>query len=151
VNSKEIRAVRDASKRFMPSLVVDEVPDLPNSLRITVSVDPSIYFFVGRRGSDGRFYFLLPIQSAGLIPSTSTLERLQPLLKSYGLLLSQEAVIIEENIKIPLHERIGKMVWALIALDGVRRLWKVEADRRENVKSEDTEPVGHNPNNSSSR
>lgn len=136
MNGQAIRAVRDACKRFMPSLKIYEVQDEPNTLRIEISPTPNLYFFIGKRKADGRFSLLVPVESAGLNAVSSTLVRLQPLLRTYGLLLSQDAVIMEENIKLPLDQRIGIMTWALIGLDGIRRLWHEESKRITNAQSQ---------------
>lgn len=138
MNGQAIRAVRDACKRFMPSLKVVEVVEETSTLRVIVSENPNLYFFIGKRKADGRFSLLIPVESAGITADSMTLVRLQPLLKTYGLLLSQEAVIMEENIKLPLHERVGIMVWALISLDGIRRLWHEELKRMKNAESKKT-------------
>lgn len=129
MNKQDERAVREACKRFMPPLTLVEVPEESSTLKIVLSVNPNLYFFVGKRKADGRFSLLIPVESIGFHAQPETLSRLQALLRTYGLLLSQDAVIMEENIKLPLDQRIGVMVWALIGLDGIRRLWQEESKR----------------------
>ena len=151
MNKRDIRVVREAAKRFMADLAVYEVQDIASALKIEIPNSTPLYFFIIKRAKDGRFSLIIPVESAGLIAVDSTLTRLQPLLKSYNLILSSDRVIMEENIKIPLHERIGIMVRALIALDGVRRLWQVEADRRSDAESKVIESAGNGTNNRPSR
>src|SRR5208337_1047416 len=160
VNKRELKTVRDAANRFMPGLKVVEVPESPNTVRIDIPLlKPSrmyskMYFFIGRRKKDGRFRLLIPVESTGLLAVDNTLSRLQPLLKEYGLMLTQDAVIMEENISVPLDERIGNMTRAILVIDGIRNLWQIEYDRKEDshgTESEETKPVSNNTNNRPSR
>jgi hypothetical protein len=157
VNKRELKTIREAAARFMPSLKVEEVTEFSNSVRMDIPSPKSskmysrTYFFIGRRKKDGRFKLLVPVESIGLLAVNNTLARLQPLLCEYGLMLTQDAVIMEENISIPLEERIGNMTRAIIAIDGIRKLWQLEYDRSYNVKSEETKPISNSPNDRPSR
>jgi hypothetical protein len=153
MNKHEIQTIRQEAQRFMKdiSLVIED-----SAIRLVLpflnSQSEEMYFFVVKRKESKKFSLLIPVQSVGILAIESTLALLQPVLKTYGLLLSQDAVIMEES-KLSLHKRIGNVAQALIAIDGVRRLWKVEHDRRtENaIESESIEPISDPTNDSSPR
>lgn len=110
--------------------------------------EKQLYFFI--TVSKKRFSLLLPVESAGLIAVKSTLAILQPMLKTYGLILTSEAVIMEVNHKLPLHKRIHNMSQAIINMDGVRRLWKSQL-RREDAQGKAVEPTSYSADDRPSR
>lgn len=158
MNKKEIRTIDQEAQRFMKDtkLTPTEEDDCVR-LDLTFS-DPksqALYLFVSKRKKDKRFTLMIPVQSTGIIAATETLALLQPLLKTYGLILTQQAVITEESINLPLHKRIRNMSQALVAIDGIRRLWNVakEAVQEGNIatKSQDIKSISHAAISSSSR
>lgn len=140
MNNKEVKTIREAALEFMKKATVTLVADVSNTVRIELPVlgndKKPLYMFVIKRKDSRRFSIIAHTESVGILPGNETLNILQAMLDSYGLLLSPEAVIMEENVKIPLHQRIGTMAQALIGVDGVRRLWKSESLRRPNVTSQ---------------
>lgn len=145
MNKHEIQTIRQESQRFMKDIKLTEVE---GSVRLDLSFsDPqsnTLYLFVAKRKGNRSFSLLIPVQSTGILTVQSTLAMLQPLLKTYGLIISQDAVIMEENTKLSLNKRIRNMTQALIALDGIKRLWKVEFNRRQNAsESQVVEPTSN--------
>lgn len=157
MNKKEIRTVNQEAQRFMKDtklVLVEEVDSVKLELSFSDPKSQALYLFVAKRKGEKTFSLMLPVESVGMIAVDETLVRLQPLLKTYGLILTQEAVIIEENTKLPLHKRIRNMSQALVAVDGIRRLWKVEFDRRTEanaIESKNTKPTSNTSNDSSFR
>lgn len=156
VNNRELRTVKEATERSVRGTKLVPVVE-ENAVRLELPFynieKESLYFFIARRPKQRRFTLLIPVESTGLLAVNDTLIRLQPMLKGYGLMLTQDAVIMEENVALPLHTRILNMSQALAAIDGVRRLWKVEYEtrRRNATESETAKSVGHSADNSSSR
>ena len=142
MNKREMHVVQNEATRFMYGSKMLGVADVSNSVRVEIPLlgfdGKPLYFYVVRRAKDGRFSLILPTESIGILPIDTTLSILQKILKTYGLLLSQEAVIMEENIAISLHKRMATMAQAIIAIDGIRRLWKTESDRRNNASKSET-------------
>ena len=134
MTKKEIRTVKQEAERFMKGIIFFEAE--PDGLRLNLPFkdqrDVNIYFYVAKRKGSKKFSLLMPVESTGLQAVNSTLALLQPILKTYGLLLSQTAVIMEEST-LSLHVRIQNMAQGLIAVDGIRRVWTVEHNRRENA------------------
>src|SRR5208337_394947 len=133
MTKKEIRTVKQEAERFMKGIIFFEAE--PDGLRLNLPFkdkrDVNIYFYVAKRKGSKKFSLLMPVESTGLLAANSTLALLQPVLATYGLLLSQTAVIMEESF-LSLHIRIRNMAQALIAIDGICRLWQAENDRRTN-------------------
>ena len=134
MTKKEIRTVKQEAERFMKGIIFFEAE--PDGLRLNLPFkdkrDVNIYFYVAKRKGSKKFSLLMPVESTGLLAANSTLALLQPVLATYGLLLSQTAVIMEESF-LSLHIRIRNMAQALIAIDGICRLWQAENDRRTNA------------------
>lgn len=134
MTKKEIRTVKQEAERFMKGIIFFEAE--PDGLRLNLPFkdkrDVNIYFYVAKRKGSKKFSLLMPVESTGLLAVNSTLALLQPVLTTYGLLLSQTAVIMEES-SLSLHIRIQNMAQALIAIDGICRLWQAENDRRTNA------------------
>ena len=132
----------------MPDCAIGNVRGVLNAIMVELPLlgldGKPLYFYVARRTGNKRFSLLLPTESIGILPINSTLLILQQILRGYGLLLSQEAVILEENIGIALHKRMSTMAQAAIAIDGIRRLWKTEFDKRNSIDG-DTLPVSQKP------
>lgn len=91
--------------------------------------------FVGKPKHSNKFLLLIPVESTGILAVDSTLAILQRVAATYGVMLTQEAVLREES-QNPLHERISNMTQLLIGIDGIIRLWKVTASNA--TKSETT-------------
>lgn len=148
MNKHEEKTVKQESQRFSKDIVITQAG--AHSLKLELpfmSVDlKPLYFFVSKRKDSKKFSLLIPVESTGLVAVNDTLARLQPMLETYGLLLSQEAVIMEES-HISLHKRISNMTQALIAIDGIRRLWKVEYETRriDVTESKGSQSTSHSP------
>lgn len=145
MNKHEISTIRQEAQRFTKGITVVEFDldsvklELPY---INADKEP-LYFFVTKRKGMKKFSLLVPVASVGLYASNNTLSLLQPFLKTYGLLLSQDATIMEEST-LPLNQRFRNLAQAIIGIDGIRRLWKVENDRRNiAIKSQDIESVSN--------
>lgn len=147
MNSKELKTIREAASYFMRGTLVQPIEGVSNSARIELpllSIDKKpLYFFIIKRKDTRRFSLILHVESIGILPVADTLSRLQSILTTYSLLLSQDAIIMEENIKIPLHQRIANVAQAVIAVDGIRRLWKTELIRRTHAESQVARQDGH--------
>lgn len=152
MNPKEVKTIREAADRFMKHTTVWRVEGVPNSVRVELpfpGIDQKpLYFFVIKRKDTRRFSLILHTESIGIFSTQDTLARLQAILITYGLLLSEDAVIMEENIKIPLHQRIANVAQAIIGIDGIRRLWKTELNRRTNAESQIAGQESHSTNGS---
>ena len=134
MNKREIKVIYDAARRFMAECAIGNVPGVLNALRVEMPLlgldGKPLYFYVAKR-ENKRFGLILPTESIGILPVNTTLAMLQNVLRTYNLHLSQEGVIMEDNIAIPLHKRMAAISQAIIAIDGIRRLWKTEFDRRQ--------------------
>lgn len=137
MNKKEVHTIVQEAQRFMKDVSVSPTEeDDCMKVELTFS-DPKshlLYLFVAKRKKDKRFTVMMPVGSTGLLATNQTLSLLQPLLKSYGLILTQDAVIVEENINLALHKRIRNMSQALVAVDGICRLWNVTKELSEEEK-----------------
>lgn len=134
MNEREIKTVKQEAARFSKDIFVTVAGSTGVKLELpyyNAALSP-LYFFVVKRKGAKKFSLLLPVESIGVLPVDGTLSILQELLKTYQVLVSQEADIMEEN-DYPLHTRIKIMTQALVAIDGIRRLWQVEHDRRTNA------------------
>ena len=154
MNKREMRVILQEAARAMPGSTVHEVEGVSNSVRVKtpfVGLDGEfLYFYVFKRAQNNRFSMMLPTESIGILPVITTMAILQKILRTYGLLLSQEAAIIEENVALPLHKRMAIISQALVGIDGIRRLWKVEFDRRTNASESETSGQSSKPADSSS-
>lgn len=153
MNPKEIKTIREAADRFMKHTTVWRVEGVSNSVRVELpfsGVDQKpLYFFIIKRKETRRFSLILHVESIGISSVKDTLAILQGILTTYGLLLSTDAVIMEENIKIPLHQRIANVAQAIIGIDGIRRMWKIEFNRRtQNAESEIAGQESHSTHSS---
>lgn len=142
MNRVEIKTIRDAAQLFMKHATASPVIDVSNCIKIELPFlgydQKPLHMFVIKRKDSRRFSIIVHIEASGILSTRDSMAILQPVLKTYGLLLSAEAVIMEENIDIPLHRRISAMAQALIGLDGLRRLWQSESNRSSNAASEVT-------------
>jgi hypothetical protein len=136
MNKHEIQTIRQEAQRFMKDMnlsIVEDAVKLESSF--TNVKGESIYLFISKRRSTKKFTLLIPVESTGLLAVNNTLSILQKVLQTYGLILTQEAVIMEES-KLPLHQRIRNMTQALISIDGIIRLWRVTyATKSETIES----------------
>ena len=155
MTSKELRVIRQEAQRAIGSTKVETVPEQLNAARVFLPMKSAsggpIYFFVVKRLKARKFSLILHVDSIGILAVDTTLVLLQEVLQGYGLLLSQDAVIMEENTAVPLSERMRTMAQALIGIDGIRRLWQVQHDRRVHAEGKNPEPAGDATNNSASR
>lgn len=151
MNRKEEQTVKQEALRYSKDVCI--TPAGENGVKVEIPYmnleQRPIYFFVVKRKDSKRFSLLLPVASAGIHPVNSTLALLQPFLRSYGLLLSQEAVIMEESHH-SLHFRIKTFAQALLGIDGIRRLWDEES-KRINAESKTAESTGDSANDRPSR
>ncbi len=133
MNKHELRTIDQEAQRFMKDIKITEVESSAKlELPFTNSSGDNLYIFITKRSKARKFTLLIPVESTGLFATNPTLLLLQPMLKTYNLLLTQEAVIMEES-NLPLHQRIRNLTQAVVGIDGVRRLWKAEFDRRTNA------------------
>lgn len=154
MTSRELKTIKQECERVIGGVTIREVPEQLNAVMVTLPMSSSsgeyIYFFIVKRLKARKFSLILHVESIGISAIDSTLSTLQNILKSYGLLLSQDAVIMEEDTSISLSKRIRAMSQALIGIDGIRRLWKVENNRRNDVIREDTGSTGNDTNSGTS-
>jgi len=162
MNKVETRTIRDAMERFMPdtelrlAVVKGNGKDRPDFVAVKVllpmqSVDKEqLYFFVAKRSTERRFSILIPVESVGIRAVSTALVILQDVLRTYNLILTQEAVIMEQDLALPFHKRMTKMAQAVVAIDGIRRLWKTQL-RSNNAEGQDSKSVGNSANDRPSR
>lgn len=153
MNPKEIKTVKEAAERFMKDISVEVVPTVSNSVLVQLPLlgldGLKLHFFIIKRKETRRFSLIFHTTSFNILPITETLEVLQDLLHTYGLLLSQDGIIMEENIKIPLHKRIAVLSQALIGIDSLRRLLQVGNIRRtQDAESKEVGSQGRSANGS---
>lgn len=166
MNKVELRTIMDAAKRCMGGLPTsmavvpgDGTREKPDFVAVKATLPfrsiggKDMYFFISKRNSEKRLSLLIPVESTGILAVDSTLAILQDVLKTYNLILTQEAVIMEQEIALPFHKRMGKMAQALIAIDGIRRLWITQQTnlRSTNAEGQDPQSTGDSPNNRPSR
>lgn len=155
MNNKEIRTIEQEAHRFSKDILVITAGQVGVKLELPfMSAEQTpLYFFVEKRKGAKKFSLMMPVESTGLIAVSSTLVLLQPLFRTYGLLITQDAIIIEEEDHLSLHLRIKNMTQAIISIDGIRRLWIAEHDRRtkNNVKSEAVKPASYGSDDRPSR
>lgn len=154
MNKHEVKTVKQEAQRFSKDVTVIAADEGALKLELpflNVELRP-LYFFAAKRKGSKKFSLLIPVESTGLLAVNSTLVRLQPILKTYGLLISQEAVIMEES-NLPLNKRISNFSQALIAIDGIRRLWKAEYEirRQDGTESEAVKSTSNSTNDRPSR
>jgi len=155
LNAREKRTIKQEAERFMKGIVIKDAAE-PSAVILELPMLDAkknpIRFFIGKRPKAKKFSLLVPIESVGLLAVNSTLAKIQPVLKTYGLILSQTAVILEENHTLPLHKRIGNITQAIIGIDGLVRLWNSEFRRNPDAfESKDSKSVSDRPNNCTSR
>ena len=150
MNKHEIRTVKQEAQRFTKGINVTEIDAcvLKVELPYTNQTGKNLYFYVTKRKGEKKFSIMTTVDSVGLSTLNSTLTRLQPLLKTYGLILTQDHIILEESV-IPLNQRFKNMAQAVIGIDGIRRLWKVEYYSYRSINaiiSEDTKSISNAAN-----
>lgn len=154
MNKREFNVIKKEAERFMSGLVVEPLTAEESAVKVTLPMtgiyDRPLYFFVVKRKAARRFSLILHVESIGINAVEGTLSILQQLLRTYNLILSQEAVIMEENVDRPLHKRMGTMVQVLLGIDAIRRLWIDEHNRRKHAESQDPKSSGNGADNSSS-
>lgn len=134
MNKHELQTVRQEAQRYSKDAKVELIKDL-EAAKISLPYElhgiGSLYFFIAKKKNSKKFMLMLPVESAGLMAVAETMSRLQPLLTTYGLIITAESVILEDSTK-PLNQRIRLMTQALLGIDGIRRLWKSEYKRSSN-------------------
>lgn len=153
MNGHEIRTIRQEAERFAKEVKVCDIGE-EDSVKIELPYlneeGEILYFFVAKRKNSKKFIMIMPVLSTGIITIPSTLALLQPLLGTYGLILTQDAVIIEES-GLSLNKRFRNMAQAIVSIDGIRRMWKTIQERSNAAKSKDSESISNSTNDSSSR
>lgn len=144
MNRRELQTVRQEAQRFIKDAKIILLDDGVVKIEFPFqnSKEQDIYIFVTKRKKTGKFSLLLPVESAGISNIPSTLALLQPLLKTYGLILSPESVIMEDS-NIPLHGRIRNITQAIIGIDCIRRLWQIQYGSSNASESEDNQSTSN--------
>lgn len=152
MNKHEIQTIKQEAQRFTKGIKIIPADESAIKLELPYTNEggEALYFFVAKRKGAKKFSLLVPVVSVGLVDLPSTLAILQPFLKTYGLLLSQEATIMEES-NLPLNVRFKNMAQTVIGIDGICRLWKVQYGRQNASESKDPQPTSNSSNDSSPR
>ena len=153
MNQEELKSVIAEVREFMKDAFVSGVEGEAAKVYLpyTNQQGDALYFFIGKRVGRNNFSLLIPVESIGLIAVNDTLVRLQAMLQTYGLQLTQEAIICDEHYNHPMQTRLRDMTHAILGIDGIRRLWKTEYDRRPDAESEDSKSLSNKTQPSPSR
>jgi len=139
MNKHEIRTVKQEAERFAKGITLIEEKDaLKLELPYSSYEGVPLYFYILKRKGDKKFTLAIPVESTGVVKFETTLAILQPVLRTYGLIITQDAIIIEET-SIPLNQRLKNMAQAMIGIDSMRRFCKADSERRGTNATESTD------------
>src|SRR6266404_8471239 len=99
MNRHELQTIKQEAQRFTKGIKITEAA--ADALRLELpyvnAESEGLYFFVVKQGGSKKFVLVLPAVSVKIITDGITLSLLQPLLKTYGIQLSQDAIMTERS------------------------------------------------------
>lgn len=125
MDKHDLRTIIQESKRFLKDIKVTKEENVYKlELPFVDLKGKPLYFFINKHNETKKFMLMMPVESAGILATQSSLAILQKVAATFTVMLTQDAVLVE-NTKLSLHIRIQNMTHLLLAIDGIKRLWKV--------------------------